>query len=274
MNSLQLTEQQIAEFQKVVLQKGKDLYREMPWRNDTNPYFILLSEIMLQQTQVPRVLLKFDEFITAFPTLQTLADADFQEVLMHWSGLGYNRRARFLHQMAKQIVALNEFPQDVSVLQQNPGIGENTAASILVYAFNKPLVFLETNVRTVLIYSFFQDCQEKVEENALRFLAEQTLYKDNPRQWYWALMDYGTHLKKTVGNYNRMSTKHTTQSKFEGSFRQKRASILRCLLKNGPLTCVELSEYEGLDVDLANQVLETLLKDSLVVLQGDRYIIA
>ena len=273
MNNLQLTEQQIAEFQKVVLQKGKDLYREMPWRKDTNPYFILLSEVMLQQTQVSRVLIKFQEFISAFPTLQVLAQADFQEVLAHWSGLGYNRRAKYLHQTAKQIVELDEFPQEQRLLQTCSGIGENTAASILVYAYNKPLVFLETNVRTVLIYTFFQDVTEKVDEAVLKDLTRQTLYTENPRIWYWALMDYGTYLKKTVGNYNRLSTKHTIQSKFEGSFRQKRAATLRCLLLHGPLTADELSEIQGFDINLVQQIIATLQKDSMVLESNGRIMI-
>ena len=264
MNNLQLSDSQIAEFQNLVLSKGQDLYREMPWRSDTNPYNILLSEVMLQQTQVGRVLQKFKEFKTTFPTLDDLAHADFQEVLAHWSGLGYNRRAKFLHQTAQQIIQLESFPIEQSILQKCPGIGENTAASILVYAFNQPLVFLETNVRTVLIYHFFQEEREKVEESVLKHLADQVLYRQNPRQWYWALMDYGTYLKKTVGNFNKYSQKHTVQSKFEGSFRQKRADVLRLLLQKGPLTTEEISEFLLYETDLTQQLLLALERDSMI----------
>lgn len=264
MNNLQLSDSQIAEFQNLVLSKGQDLYREMPWRSDTNPYNILLSEVMLQQTQVVRVLQKFEEFKIAFPTLQDLAQADFQEVLMHWSGLGYNRRARFLHETAKKLCTFSTFPDDQTILQSCPGIGENTAASIVVYAFNKPLVFLETNVRTVLIYHFCNDVTEKVDESVLRNLAEQTLYSENPRQWYWALMDYGTYLKKTEGNFNKYSQKHTVQSKFEGSFRQKRAAVLRLLLQKGPLTADEISEFLLYETDLTQQLLLALERDSMI----------
>lgn len=269
-----LTQIQIAEFQQLVLHKGNELYREMPWRSDTNPYNVLLSEVMLQQTQVSRVLQKFEEFKIAFPTLQDLAQADFQDVLAHWSGLGYNRRAKFLHQTVQQIIQLESFPIEQSILQKCPGIGENTAASILVYAFNQPLVFLETNVRTVLIYHFFQEEREKIEESVLKHLADQVLYRQNPRQWYWALMDYGTYLKKTVGNFNKQSQKHTTQSKFEGSFRQKRAAVLRLLLQKGPLTTTEIAELEALDVVLTNQLIESLLKDTLVVVENERICIS
>ena len=273
MNKIHLTSKQIEQFQNTVLKHGEKLYREMPWREDTNPYNVLLSEIMLQQTQVSRVLLKYEEFKSAFPTLQALADADFQEVLSHWSGLGYNRRARFLHETAKMLATQKSFPDDADSLQKCPGIGENTAAAIVVYAFNKPLPFLETNVRTVLIYSFFQDSTEKIEEHVLMDLAEQTLYEKNPRKWYWALMDYGTYLKKTEGNFNRKSTKHTVQSKFEGSFRQKRAATLRFLLKNGPMTKGELSEIQGFDETLMVEIIESLKKDSLVTEVNNRIII-
>ncbi|MBR4349580.1 MAG: hypothetical protein IKP99_02525 [Bacteroidales bacterium] len=273
MNKIRLTSKQIEQFQNTVLKQGEKLYREMPWREDTNPYNVLLSEIMLQQTQVSRVLLKYEEFKSAFPTLQALAEADFQEVLSHWSGLGYNRRARFLHETAKMLVAQKSFPDDADSLQKCPGIGENTAAAIVVYAFNKPLTFLETNVRTVLIYSFFQEADEKIDEHVLKDLAEQTLYVKNPRKWYWALMDYGTYLKKTEGNFNRKSTKHTIQSKFEGSFRQKRAATLRCLLKNGPMTIDELAETQRIGESLMVEIVETLKKDSLVTEVNNRIII-
>lgn len=274
MNSIiNLTNAQITEFQKHVLSQGELLYREMPWRNDTNPYFVLLSEIMLQQTQVSRVLQKFNEFTSVFPTIQSLADADFQEVLALWTGLGYNRRAKFLHQTAKQIIENGTFPTLQSELEKCPGIGENTAASILVYAFNQPLVFLETNIRTVLIYNFFHDSQEKIAEPILKDLAFQTLFRENPRKWYWAMMDYGTELKKTVGNFNRMSKMHTMQSKFEGSFRQKRAATLRFLLHNGPTTMNELSEKQGVDISTMQQILDSLQKDALVSKQKEYYLI-
>ena len=270
---MQLTSSQIAEFQQTVLEKGKDLYREMPWRVDTSPYSILLSEVMLQQTQVSRVMEKYAEFRSVFPSINDLAQADFQEVLQHWSGLGYNRRARFLHETAKQIVGKIDFPTSVEELRACPGIGDNTAASILVYAFNQPLVFLETNVRTVLIYSFFNDVTDKIPDSELRKVAEQVLYRENPRKWYWAIMDYGTYLKKTVGNFNRYSTTHTVQSKFEGSFRQKRASVLRCLLKHGPLTLQEIADIQNYDYQLSLQIVEALVKDAMITEQNGRIMI-
>jgi A/G-specific adenine glycosylase len=261
-----LSSQNISDFQNTILQKGRELYRDMPWRTNPNEYYVLLSEIMLQQTQVARVLIKFEEFIQAFPTIENLAAVDFYEVLQHWSGLGYNRRARFLHQTAQAIVAKGQFPRTVEELVQLPGIGVNTAASILVYAFNQAEVFVETNVRTVFIYTFMAHETEKISEVTLRSLVQQTLYTKNPREWYWALMDYGTQLKKTEGNFNRLSKMHTSQSKFEGSNRQKRAQILRLLLKEGVCTQDFIAHSLHISEQLAAELLAALLKDNMVQL--------
>jgi len=271
---MKLSNKKVAEFQQFILQKGKELYRPMPWREDCNPYYILLSEIMLQQTQVPRVLVKFQEFIEAFPTLESLANAEFFEVLSHWSGLGYNRRAKFLHQAAKEVILLTEFPNKPEILVKLPGIGPNTAASILVYAHNSPFVFIETNIRTVFIYMFFQDTTEKIGDDILQSLVTQTMYSENPRQWYWALMDYGFYIKKTEGNYNRLSKKHTTQSNFEGSNRQKRAQILRFLLQSGPSSKSLIADKLTIENELVNSLLQALLQDSLIIENNGLYLIA
>ncbi|MDR2963728.1 MAG: hypothetical protein LBU90_08890 [Bacteroidales bacterium] len=259
-----LTPQNITDFQQTVLRKGRELYRPMPWRSNPTEYYVLLSEIMLQQTQVARVLIKFEEFTQAFPTIESLAAADFSEVLQHWSGLGYNRRARFLHQTAQKIVDFGTFPRTVEELVKLPGIGVNTAASILVYVFNQAEVFVETNVRTVFIYTFLSEEQEKIDESVLRSLVEQTLYAENPRQWYWALMDYGTHIKKTEGNFNRLSKMHSTQSKFEGSKRQKRAQILRLLLKEDGCTPEDITRELQYSPQLTAELLEALCKDHMI----------
>lgn len=266
-----MTNEEISDFQKLILQKGVDLYRDMPWRSNPTEYYVLLSEIMLQQTQVARVLVKFEEFIQAFPTIEQLAAADFYEVLQHWSGLGYNRRARFLHQTAQAIVEKGEFPRTVDELVKLPGIGINTAASILVYAFNQPEIFVETNVRTVFIYTFMPNETQKIDESVLRSLVQQTLYIQNPRQWYWALMDYGTLLKKTEGNYNRLSKMHTTQSKFEGSNRQKRAQILRLLLKEGVSSPEFIAHSLKISPELTAELLAVLLKENMLQCENEQY---
>ena len=266
----------IQDFQELILTKGYDLYREMPWRLDTNPYYVFLSEIMLQQTQVSRVLVKFNEFITKFPNIKDLANAQFDEVLATWSGLGYNRRAKFLHTSAGiiQNTYNGVVPNSFSDLCTLPGIGPNTAASILVYAYNQPHVFVETNIRTVFIYTFFPDVTQKIKEKRIVQAVQQTLYTANPRQWYWALMDYGSYLKKTVGNYNKFSKSYTTQSKFEGSNRQKRAKILRLLLKHEKLLATEIAEKLSIDIALCTHLLDSLCKDSLIQKDAQYYRIA
>ncbi|NCU39047.1 A/G-specific adenine glycosylase, partial [Candidatus Saccharibacteria bacterium] len=147
------------EFQAFLRQKGKELYREMPWRSDTRPYYVLVSELMLQQTQVSRVIEKFTEFIARFPDEQSLAAAYLADVLYAWQGLGYNRRAKYLHDSATMIVDTfdGSFPTNVAELLLLPGVGKNTAGALLAYAFNQPSIFIETNIRTVYIHHFFND---------------------------------------------------------------------------------------------------------------------
>ena len=144
-----------SEFQRFLRQQGEELYRDMPWRQDTRPYYVLVSELMLQQTQVDRVIPKFLAFITQFPDEKVLAGALLADVLKQWQGLGYNRRAKFLYESAKAVVVLGAFPDDEAGLLKLPGVGKNTAGAILAYAYNQPGLFIETNIRAVYIHHFF-----------------------------------------------------------------------------------------------------------------------
>jgi len=214
--------------------------RTMPWRDDPSPYHVLVSELMLQQTQVGRVLPKYEEFMTKFPTIQALADAPLGEVLSAWSGLGYNRRAKFLHAAAQKVTREcgGELPDTLEGLTSLPGVGKNTAGAILAYAFNQPVMFIETNVRTVFIHHFFAD-RSDVDDKELAPLVQQACDPEHPREWYWALMDYGTHLKQTLGNNISQSKHYAKQSRFEGSRRQIRGRILK-LLTVGPMPLADL----------------------------------
>lgn len=216
------------DFQEIIWDKGRELYREMPWRADTRPYYVLVSEIMLQQTQVDRVVPKFEAFIAEFPDIPTLAAASLADVLKLWSGLGYNRRAKFLHEAAKKITSDfgGEFPDTLEVLISLPGVGVNTAGAILAYSFNKPSVFIETNVRTVYFHHYFDD-QVAVTDRELKEIAEQTVDQENPREWYWAVMDYGTYLKKQGVGRNDKSHHYKKQSALKGSVREVRGQILK-----------------------------------------------
>jgi A/G-specific adenine glycosylase len=202
----------------------------MSWRENPEPYYVLVSELMLQQTQVPRVIPKFHEFTLRFPTILELGRAPLSEVLKTWNGLGYNRRAKFLWQAA-QMVEL-EFggviPDSYENLVKLPGVGPNTAGAILAYAYNQPVVFVETNIRTVYFHHFFMD-QETVSDKELRDVVQATLDHEHPREFYWGLMDYGSYLKQTVGARLHQSKHYKKQSPLAGSLREMRGRILRTL---------------------------------------------
>lgn len=207
----------------------------LPWRKTKDPYKILVSEVMLQQTQVPRVIEKYTSFLKKFPTVESLARAPLSEVLKEWSGLGYNRRGKFLRDAA--IAITKEYngrvPQESSALRAIPGIGSYTASAVRAFAFNLPDVLIETNIRAVYIHHFFGDKKE-VSDAAILAIAHVAAEDQDPREWHWALMDYGSHLKKLHGNPARKSSGYTKQSKFEGSLRQVRGAIVRELHTEKP----------------------------------------
>jgi A/G-specific adenine glycosylase len=221
-----------AEFQEVVWDYFYRHERPLPWR-DPEPdgsydaYKILLSEVMLQQTQAARVIPKYLEFLKRFPTVNTLAAAPLADVLVAWSGLGYNRRAKYLHEAARQLAGARQ-PWSATDLVTCKGIGANTAAAVCVYAYNQPLAFIETNIRTVFIHHFFAD-HAGVADKDISPIVEQALDHEHPREWYWALMDYGVHIKTTIGNASRSSKHYAKQSVFQGSKRQVRGQVLRVL---------------------------------------------
>jgi A/G-specific adenine glycosylase len=227
-----LTSRQIRSFRRVVYRYYRANARLLPWRNTRDPYKILVSEMMLQQTQVDRVLPKYKLFIKRFPTVKKLAAVSLSQVLELWQGLGYNRRAKFLHEA---VIAIHKkykdsFPQSESLLRTLPGVGSYTAAALCAFAYNKPVLMIETNIRQVFLYHFFQN-KTAVDDAEIFGLIEQVLDRGNPRAWYWAMMDYGNFLKKTHGNITVQSKHYVKQSRFEGSRRQLRGNILRLLLK-------------------------------------------
>ena len=249
--------------------------REFSWRSELSPYRVLVSEIMLQQTQTGRVEEKFTNFVGRFPDFSSLAKAPFSQVLRYWKGLGYNRRAKYLHDIAGLVADQFDsvLPDDPEVLVQFPGIGKATTASICVFAFNQPHAFIETNIRTVFIHFFFPD-RSGVADAEIMDLVEQTIDRDNPRDWYYALMDYGVMLKKTVGNLSRKSSAYRKQSRFEGSDRQLRGKILDLLLHHDRMdaatAAARLEHSEGRITPL----LTGLAEEGLVVEENGNFRIA
>lgn len=239
--------------------------RSFAWRETITPYNVFVSEVMLQQTQTYRVAPKFDAFIQYLPDFKTLADAPFSQVLSLWKGLGYNRRALNLQRAAQMVVDNynNILPDDPRLVDELPGIGPATASSIVCFAFNKPTVFIETNIRTVFIYHFFP-CRTDVHDKELIPLIQDTVDQINPREWYYALMDYGVYLKKEVGNVSRASKHYTKQSRFEGSNRQIRGAILECLLQHGPQLQESIHHCLSFDAERIDHALEQLLSEKIV----------
>lgn len=238
---------------------------DLPWRQldqsgEHNAYRVLVSELMLQQTQVVRVIPKYNEFLAAFPTVQQLAGADLGEVLRLWQGLGYNRRAKYLWEAAQTLCEAPE-PWSIEVLIACKGVGKNTAGAVVTYAYNQRAVFVETNIRTVYIHHFFTNMTD-IDDKDVAAVVNQTLPgQESYRDFYWALMDYGSYLKTVVGNANKASRHYAKQSTFVGSRRQVRGSIIRALTA-GPRNIHELQRVVA--DDRLSGVLEDLVQEGLI----------
>jgi A/G-specific adenine glycosylase len=262
----------INKFQKIIYQYYHDHKRSMPWRETKDPYQILVSEVMLQQTQVSRVIGKYRQFITAFPTPLALAKAPLGEVLTVWQGLGYNRRALALHKLAKLVVEQydGKIPADRETLKSLPGIGDATAGAICAYAFNKPVVFIETNIRSVFIHCFFKDKNGISDQQILPLIAKH-LDNYKPRKWYYALMDYGAFLKATISNPGRKSRHYQQPSRFAGSNRQLRGKIIKMLLQYKQLKAERISALLKAKPGKTKLILATLCQEGLVRETSGKY---
>lgn len=246
--------------------------RSMPWRETRDPYGILVSEVMLQQTQVSRVLPRWERFLEAFPTVDALAAAPLAAVLEEWSGLGYNRRAVNLRRLA-EIVAEEHggvLPADPRELEGLPGIGKATAAAVATYAHGAFAPFIETNVRTVFLHFCFPDA-DGVTDREIAPLVEASWDRDDPREWGYALMDYGAFLKRELPNPSRRSRHHARQSRFEGSDRQARGAFVRALVREGALTAAELASDAGVEEGRAVTLLSAMEREGFVVCESGRY---
>ena len=263
--SKHLTQSRIQAFREAVWQHYREHGRKLPWRETTDPYEILVSEVMLQQTQVSRVLSKYQEFLTAFPDVGTLAAAPLRKILEVWQGLGYNRRALALHRLARLVVGQHggTIPADVEALKKFPGIGHATASAVCAFAFNQPVVFLETNIRAVFIHHFLSE-GTKVKDSDIVPLVAETLDSSSPREWYWALMDYGVVLKERFGNPSRRSAHHVEQSPFQGSNRQLRGRVLRILASRGRVTDDDLHTELGISRSRLALILQRLADEGFL----------
>jgi A/G-specific adenine glycosylase len=239
--------------------------RSFPWRDTSNPYAILVSEIMLQQTQTHRVVPKYLNWLDAFPNVNTLAKATLAEVLSAWSGLGYNRRGKYLWESAKQINQQfkGKVPETYKELRALPGVGEYTANAILAFAFNQPTIVLETNIRTALLHHFFSDSEQKVSDTQLKEVLSKVVDKKDPRNWYYALMDYGAWLKSEGYDYFHKQKQHTKQKSFKGSERFVRGYLLREALKFDELKIKEIT-LPGFSQEQIQKVADDLVQEDLL----------
>jgi A/G-specific adenine glycosylase len=262
-------------FRQIVYAYYERNARKFPWRNDAlTPYHVFVSEIMLQQTQAERVAQKYPGFIALFPDFSSLALTPLEQLLRAWQGLGYNRRALALRRSAEIIINRHSglVPNNADELKALPGIGHATASSILAFAFNKPVVFIETNIRAVYIHLFFKD-RADVADGEILPLVERSLDRKNPRRWYNALMDYGVMLKSIHHNPARRSKHYKKQSVFHGSHRQKRSTILKMALDHPGMSARKISTLLNSSTTDANEVLAELVDEGFLFREHGRYFV-
>ncbi len=259
-------------FQDTILSWYRHNKRDLPWRKTRDPYKILVSEIMLQQTQVARVLPKYQEFLAAFPTVLSLAKAPDGKLLRLWSGLGYWRRVRFLKETAKAIVKKynGNFPQDPEMLLTLPGIGSYTAGALACFAFNSAHPFIDTNIRRVYLHFFFPG-ERHVRDTEIMKVAEKSVWKKDPRTWHYALFDYGAVVLKNKA-INKQSRHYSKQSPFAGSFRSYRTQVVKKLLAAPKHKLSQIVILDWLEEELRKgerdyspeAIINTLLSDKLI----------
>ncbi|NHI93999.1 MAG: Fe-S cluster assembly protein HesB [Candidatus Lokiarchaeota archaeon] len=252
----------IKAFQEKIFAWWERHKRSFPWRKTNNPYKILVSEFMLQQTQTTRVKEIYRAFLRIFPTIESLAKSKPSEVLRFWSQnrLGYNRRALWLHEAANQIVKNENFPKTIKELRDLKGIGPYASRSILIFAFNSNIATVDTNIRRILIAEGF--AREETSDKDLLEIATQLLPKDRSRDWHNALMDYGAIKLTSIKTGIKPRSK---QSKFKGSNRQFRGKVVEYLTKINVAEKEKIIRACKIPKDKIEQVLNSLIKDGLVI---------
>ncbi len=266
--------QSINTFRKTVWAHYKKHGRHtLPWRKTKDPYKILVSEVMLQQTQVERVIPFYKNFLKKFPTPRALAEAPLGEALRAWQGLGYNRRARTLQSAAKSLMGRSGFPKNSAEWKELPGVGRYSARAVVTFAYNHDEILVETNIRTAVIHHFFSK-KKKVSDNEIEKILVQTLPRVRAREWYSALMDYGAHLKRSGTSHNARSKTYTKQPAFKGSLREARGAILRSLAEK-PLSQKAIENLLGAPrKSQLKQALGALTKEGFIRKTGTRYALA
>jgi A/G-specific adenine glycosylase len=259
-----MEEQRITLFRKRIYAYYREHRRSFPWRETFDPYKILVSELMLQQTQTERVLKKYQPFIDAFPDFASLDKAPLRDVLSHWQGLGYNRRGKALKDIARMVLDRGgELPKNPEALKEFPFVGQSTAGAVCAFAFGYPSVFIETNIRRVFIHSFFDPAVIVTDREILPLVA-LALDRGDPRNWYYALMDYGVFLKGLEENPNQRSAHYSVQSAFKDSNREVRGKIVKLLVGHSPLSVDRIIDAVGVNPERIYTSLEGLVAEGIV----------
>lgn len=277
-----LAKKDVASFRRKIWRYYKQHGRTLPWRSyglgqrrdgTLDPYRVVVSEIMLQQTPVDRVIPKYAAFLEKFPSIEKLAHAQLRDVLFAWQGLGYNRRAKSFKKLAEIVVREHGgmIPRSFAALKALPGVGEYTARAVRTFAFNEPEVFIETNIRTVFIHSFFQG-KKVVSDSDIFFYIAQTLPIKNPCEWYYALMDYGVMLKRRYPNPNRKSAHYNKQTKFAGSNRQIRGLIIKTVLTEGAINAPNLAQKIKKPIKTVRAIADIFVREGLLKTTNKKYI--
>lgn len=221
-------------FKELILSFYSEHGRPFAWRETSEPYPILVSEVMLQQTQTSRVVPKYETFLSEWPSFSSLAEASTEALLSVWKGLGYNRRALNLRRSARMTEEWGwTIPNERELIESLPGVGKATSAAIRSFCFGEKSVYLETNIRRVLLTCFYPEEEEVKDKELEALLHELSLINEDMKRWYYALMDYGVLLKALFPNANKRSAHYTKQKKFENSNRQIRGQLIHLLTDTG-----------------------------------------
>ncbi len=251
--------------------------RTLPWRETDDPYPRLVSEVMLQQTQVARVIPRYGTFLARFPTVEALAAAPLGQVLAEWSGLGYYRRAVNLHRAARR-VAEQGWPTTARELRSLPGVGPYTASALACFSFGEQVAAVDTNLRRVL--SRWQG--RPLQGSELGNIASSELPAGEASPWNQAVMDLGASIctpRKPLCSEcpvrrwcagPEASPAAAPRAAYEGSTRQARGAIIHSLT-TGPSSCMSLVSRTGLPADRIERALSSLVDEGLVEVEGNWY---
>jgi A/G-specific adenine glycosylase len=258
---------EVYKFQSFILRWWKRNKRDLPWRHTHDPYLILVSEIMLQQTQVFRVIAKYLEFIGRYPTVIDLANATLSDVIRIWKGLGYNRRALNLYSAGKMVVEKfgGVFPKTEEQLCSLPGVGLYTARAVLVFAMKRDVAMVDTNIRRIITHHFFGDIPQS--PRIIQAAADALVPKAKSWEWHQALMDYGALAMPR----NRNRKQFTNTIPFKDTPRFIRGRIID-LLRDGNMRQSNLiqkcSENSKKSEDFIAEQINALIREQMISKTG------